>query len=294
MASSKKTNEPSDTTDRWYYALDGAEYGPVDEVEVISLIEKSEIPAGLPVCKKGEGEWKSAREHPCFQVEVSPHKQIPEQHKTEPDDQDNSERLDTGENSSSPVVPVITVSHAHSGNPAGASSGTGITQRDFDEFLDTCKSLLNQLKKIPNWILNYLAALLTRGESLMKLGAWLYGSVLLIQILIAIDQINFGSWFWAGLLVQWMIVVPFIRTRDETMLPYAMTMAALVLTLQLGDFLGIQGALRYNYNMSSSSSYFLHDFSFTNIFLLLGVGLLVCGAWTAREAAGRNSTNIKL
>jgi hypothetical protein len=72
-------------------------------------------------------------------------------------------------------------------------------------------------------------------------------------------------------------------------------MAALVLTLQLGDYLGIQGASHYSYNinMSSSRASFLHDFSFTNIFLLLGVGLLACGASTAREAASRNSTNIK-
>lgn len=57
---------------RWYYSQDGAQYGPVDESEVIRLIQTGEIPPGVPVCFEGGDEWRPAREYNCFQVEVFP------------------------------------------------------------------------------------------------------------------------------------------------------------------------------------------------------------------------------
>ena len=61
----------------WYYTLDGAQYGPVDEAEIIRLIQEREVPSGVPVYKEGGEEWLPAREHACFQVEVYPVKNRP-------------------------------------------------------------------------------------------------------------------------------------------------------------------------------------------------------------------------
>ena len=59
-------------TQPWYYNQDGAQYGPVDEVEVIRLIQSGELPPGTPVLKEGSKDWQPARNHACFQVEIYP------------------------------------------------------------------------------------------------------------------------------------------------------------------------------------------------------------------------------
>ena len=59
----------------WYYNLDGAQYGPMDEAELVRLIQASEIPPGVLVCQLGMMNWEPAREHACFQVEVYPRRE---------------------------------------------------------------------------------------------------------------------------------------------------------------------------------------------------------------------------
>ena len=289
MDSSKKLFKFGDTTSEWHYSLDGAEYGPVDEAEVISLIENAEIPPGAPVCRKGGKEWKPAREHACFQVEVNPH-----QRDTGPDPVSTKSNPASAANpGGSSVVPVIHVSGSQSGNPAGAASGAGSSQPDLDQFWDTCKAFSDQAKGIPRWAVGYLVRLLSRGASLMRLGAWLYLLVLLMQCITLIANLDFAPWMFVGLLVQLILVLPFFHTRDGAMFPYALMLAILVLGLQLASMLGIQPAVRYSYSMadmSLSEARAFHDLALTNIFLIIGAGLLACGAWTAREAASRNST----
>ena len=63
---------------QWYYNLDGAHYGPVDEEEIASSIETGKIPPGVPVCLRGALDWQPARNHACFQVEVFPQRPRPE------------------------------------------------------------------------------------------------------------------------------------------------------------------------------------------------------------------------
>jgi len=62
---------------QWYYNQDGAQYGPVDEAEVIRLIQDGELSTGSPVCPHGGSAWQSARSHSCFQVMVRPKKKTP-------------------------------------------------------------------------------------------------------------------------------------------------------------------------------------------------------------------------
>ena len=142
MDSSKKLFKFGDTTREWHYSLDGAEYGPVDEAEVISLIENAEIPPGAPVCRKGGKEWKPAREHACFQVEVNPHRRDTGPDPVSPKSNPPSAANAGGQSSPAPVVPVIHVS----GSPAGANPGAESSQPDFDHFFDTCKAFVVQAK----------------------------------------------------------------------------------------------------------------------------------------------------
>jgi len=62
---------------QWHYSEEGAQYGPVGEVEIIRLIQEGEIPPGAPVCAEGGDEWRAAREYDCFQVEIYPKKKRP-------------------------------------------------------------------------------------------------------------------------------------------------------------------------------------------------------------------------
>jgi len=59
---------------RWYYSQDGAQYGPVGEKEIVDFIQSGVLPPGTPVCKKDTKDWKPARAHACFQVEIYPRK----------------------------------------------------------------------------------------------------------------------------------------------------------------------------------------------------------------------------
>jgi len=290
MDSSKKLFKFGDTTSEWHYFLDGAEYGPVDEAEVISLIENAEIPPGAPVCKKGEKEWKPAREHACFQVEVNPHRRDTGRPDLDsPESNPPSAANAGGQSSSAPVVPVIHVS----GNPAGTSPGAGFSQPDLDQFYDTCKVFVVQAKAVPKWAVGYLVGLLSRGASLMRLGAWVYLLVLLVQGITLIANLDFAPWMFVGLLVQLILVLPFFHTRDGTMFPYALMLAILVLGLHLAGSLGIQPVVQYSYSldtMSMSEARLFQDLVLTNIFLMVGAGLLACGAWTSREVANKNTT----
>ena len=55
---------------QWYYNQDGAQYGPVDEAVIVRLIRDGELPTGTPVLQEGSTDWKPARNHACFQVEI--------------------------------------------------------------------------------------------------------------------------------------------------------------------------------------------------------------------------------
>ena len=58
----------------WHYSQDGAQYGPVEEREIIRKIQSGDLPPSTPVCKEGGMDWQSAREHACFKVEIYPRK----------------------------------------------------------------------------------------------------------------------------------------------------------------------------------------------------------------------------
>ena len=62
---------------QWHYSQDGAQYGPVDESEIIQLIQEGELAPGTPVLKVGGMDWQPARNHACFQVEIYPKKKRP-------------------------------------------------------------------------------------------------------------------------------------------------------------------------------------------------------------------------
>jgi len=59
---------------QWHYSEEGAQYGPVDEAEIIRLIQDGELAPGTPVLKVGSMDWQPARNHACFQVEIYPRK----------------------------------------------------------------------------------------------------------------------------------------------------------------------------------------------------------------------------
>ena len=62
---------------QWYYNQDGAQYGPVDESEIVRLLRDGELASGTPVLKVGSMDWQPARAHACFQVEIYPKKKRP-------------------------------------------------------------------------------------------------------------------------------------------------------------------------------------------------------------------------
>ena len=62
---------------QWYYSEDGAQYGPVDEAEIVRLIQDGELPISTPVLQEGHMDWQPARDHACFQVEIYPKKKRP-------------------------------------------------------------------------------------------------------------------------------------------------------------------------------------------------------------------------
>ena len=64
-------------SNQWHYSQDGAQYGPVDEAEIIRLIQSGELAPGTPVLKEGGMDWGPARNHACFQVEIYPKKKRP-------------------------------------------------------------------------------------------------------------------------------------------------------------------------------------------------------------------------
>ena len=66
-------------SNQWYYSEDGAQYGPVDEAEIVRLIQDGELAPGTPVCKEGGMDWQPARNHACFQVEIFPKKKVSKQ-----------------------------------------------------------------------------------------------------------------------------------------------------------------------------------------------------------------------
>jgi TPR repeat protein len=66
-------------SNQWHYSQDGAQYGPVDESEIVRLIQDGELPPSTPVCKEGGMDWQPARSHACFQVEVYPKKKASKQ-----------------------------------------------------------------------------------------------------------------------------------------------------------------------------------------------------------------------
>ena len=61
-------------THNWYYSKDGAQYGPVGESEIIRLIQDGDLDPGTPVLMDGKDDWRPARDHSCFQVEIYPKK----------------------------------------------------------------------------------------------------------------------------------------------------------------------------------------------------------------------------
>ena len=63
----------------WYYNQDDAPCGPVDEPEIIRLIQSGELPPGVLVCFEGGSEWLPAHQYTCFKVEAHPKKKAPEQ-----------------------------------------------------------------------------------------------------------------------------------------------------------------------------------------------------------------------
>ena len=63
----------------WYYNQDDAPCGPVDEPEIIRLIQSGELPPSVLVCFEGGSEWLPAHQYTCFKVEVHPKKKVPEQ-----------------------------------------------------------------------------------------------------------------------------------------------------------------------------------------------------------------------
>jgi len=57
---------------QWHYSQAGAQYGPVSEVEIVTLIQSGAISPSTPVCEEGKMHWQPARDVNCFQVEIYP------------------------------------------------------------------------------------------------------------------------------------------------------------------------------------------------------------------------------
>ena len=57
---------------QWHFCQDGAQYGPVDEADIVLLIQNGDIPPNAVVCQVGGAHWQPAHDHGCFQVEIFP------------------------------------------------------------------------------------------------------------------------------------------------------------------------------------------------------------------------------
>jgi len=77
VESSRLRNDDIIMSGQWYYTEDGAQYGPVDETEIIRLIKDGELPISTSVLQEGHMDWQPARDHACFQVEIYPKKKRP-------------------------------------------------------------------------------------------------------------------------------------------------------------------------------------------------------------------------
>ena len=99
---------------QWHYSQDGAQYGPVDEAEIIRLIQDGELPPSTPVLKVGSMEWQPARNHACFQVEIYPKKKVSKQVATSTTSKpasggtSQSPRRTTAQPAATPVSPAVT------------------------------------------------------------------------------------------------------------------------------------------------------------------------------------------
>jgi hypothetical protein len=90
---------------KWYYSQDGAQYGPVEESEIIRLIQESDLDPGAPVLMKGSNDWSSAREHACFRVKVIQ----PSQSQVAPTSVRPTTQPPRSQNAIPPVVPKTTM-----------------------------------------------------------------------------------------------------------------------------------------------------------------------------------------
>ena len=57
---------------QWHYRFNGAQRGPVNEGEIVSLIKNGQIPPNTLVCEVGRMNWQSAQDLSCFQVPPQP------------------------------------------------------------------------------------------------------------------------------------------------------------------------------------------------------------------------------
>jgi F0F1-type ATP synthase membrane subunit b/b' len=102
----------------WHYSEDGAQYGPVEESEIIRMIQSGDILPSTLVCSEGGTEWRSAREYECFQVEVFPKGK-------EPIGDDAVATPLNGPQSLRANTPVITASAARGSPPLASVGSTG-------------------------------------------------------------------------------------------------------------------------------------------------------------------------
>jgi len=93
---------------QWHYSKDGAQHGPVDEEEIIRLIQNGELAPSTPVLKVGSNDWQPAREYTCFKVEIYPRR----------------ESADRAELPTSPVPPVVLTPPVASYQPTAGFQST--------------------------------------------------------------------------------------------------------------------------------------------------------------------------
>ena len=67
---SRLGNDGVPPSGQWHYTEDGAQYGPVDEAEIIRLIQDGELPIGTPVLQEGHMDWQPARDHACSRTDA--------------------------------------------------------------------------------------------------------------------------------------------------------------------------------------------------------------------------------
>ena len=122
-------------SNQWHYSQDGAQYGPMDEAEIIQLIQGGELPPSTPVCKKGSMDWQPARNHTCFQVEIYPkQKQSPKDNKKRPnlsiDPDFEAELIQAAENASNAAA---VTSSGGTSQPPKSSPSKDLEQGSDDE-----------------------------------------------------------------------------------------------------------------------------------------------------------------